>query len=116
MRIIIAAIVGGIIVFVWSAVAHIVTPLGTMGISSIPDSMMPGLAAAPASGMYFFPGMDMSHRPTAAEQKAFADKVKAGPSGLLIITKTSGATMDGSPLGGQFGATVVAALVAAILV
>jgi hypothetical protein len=116
MRIIIAAIVGGIIVFVWSAIAHIVTPLGTMGIQSLPDSMLPSLAAAPASGMYFFPGMDMSHRPTAEEQKAFNEKVKNGPSGLLIIRKSNGATMNGQTLGSQFAATVVAALIAAILV
>jgi hypothetical protein len=116
MRIIIAAIVGGIIVFVWSAVAHIVTPLGTMGIQSMPDAAVPGMNAVPASGMYFFPGMDMSHRPTAEEQKAFNQKVKAGPSGLLIIKKSNGATMDGSTLGSQFAATVVAALIAAILV
>jgi hypothetical protein len=118
MRIIIAAIVGGIIVFVWSAIAHIATPLGTMGITSMPDDprITQGLAALPSSGMYFFPGMDMSHRPTAEEQKAFTDKVKAGPSGLLIITKGNGATMSGATLGSEFASNVVAALIAAILV
>ena len=117
MRIIIAAIVGGIIVFVWSGIAHVVTPLGTMGITSMPDDprVAQGLAALPASGMYFFPGMDMSHRPTAAEQKAFNDKVKAGPSGLVILTKSNGATMTGATLCSQVLASIVAALVAAIL-
>jgi hypothetical protein len=109
--------VGGIIVFVWSAVSHIVTPLGSMGITPLPDSALPGVGAAvPASGMYFFPGMDMSHRPTGEQLNAFHDKIKNGPSGLLIVRKSNGATMNGQTLGGQFAATVAAGLVAAILV
>src|SRR5919206_4792059 len=110
MRIIIAAIVGGIIVFVWSAVSHIVTPLGSMGISSLPDSALPTVGAAvPASGMYYFPGMDMSHRPTPAEQKAYDEKVRTGPSGLLVIRKSNGATMGAETLGSEFFTNVVAA-------
>ena len=116
MRIIIAAIVGGIIVFVWSAVAHIVTPLGTMGIQSLPDSVTPSLGAVPSSGMYFFPGMDMSHRPTPEERKAFEQKVKSGPSGVLVITKSNGATMGPQQLGSELASNVIAALIAAIVV
>jgi hypothetical protein len=115
MRIIIAAIVGGIIVFVWSAVSHIVTPLGSMGISSLPDAMLPSVGAAPASGMYFFPGMDMSRRPTPAEAKAYDEKVRTGPSGLLVIRKSNGAAMNAATLGSEFFTNVVAALIAAML-
>src|SRR5262249_24735382 len=108
MRIIIAAIVGGIIVFLWSAVAHLFTPLGTMGTTSVPDSVIPGVSPVPSSGISFSPGLDRSHRPTPEEQKAYEQKVKSGPSGLLIITKGNGATISGSTLGSQPGASIVA--------
>ena len=118
MRIIIAAIVGGIIVFVWSAVAHIFTPLGTMGIKSLPDEarIVGTFSGVPASGMYFFPGMDMTRKPTAEEQKAYAEKIRTSPSGLLIITKSGGESMSPRQLGSEFASNVIAALIAAILV
>ena len=116
MRIIIAAIAGGLIVFVWSAVAHIVTPLGTMGISSLPDAMLPSVGGVPASGMYFFPGMEMTHRPTAEERKAFEAKLAGGPSGLLIIKKSGGEGMTPKTLGSELASNIIAALIAAILV
>jgi hypothetical protein len=118
MRIIIAAIVGGIIVFVWSAVAHIVTPLGTMGMSSLPDEthVMESLRAVPSSGMYYFPGMDMTKKPTPEEQKAYEAKLAGGPSGLLIIKTSGGEGMSPRALGSELASNVVAALIAAILV
>src|SRR5215813_13257763 len=118
MRVIVAAIVGGIIVFVWSAIAHLFTPLGTMGFSALPDEarVMESFRAVPSSGMYFFPYMDMKKKPTAEEQKAYEEKVKAGPSGILVITKGGGATMSGKSLGSEFASNVAAALIAALLV
>lgn len=118
MRIIIAAIVGGIIVFVWSAVAHIATPLGEMGLSTFPDDapMMQAFQNVPSSGMYFFPGMAMGRKPTPEEQKAWEQKIHTGPTGLLIITKGGGEAMSPRQLGSEFASNVVAALIAAILV
>ena len=117
MRIIIAAIVGGIIVFVWSAVAHIFTPLGGMGLSTLrDDSMLEQFKNVPSSGMYYFPRMDMTRRPTPEEQKAYAEKLRSGPSGLLIVTKSGGEAMSPRQLGTEFASNVVAALIAAILV
>ena len=57
-------IVGGVIVFVWSAVAHVATPLGTMGLKPLPDEtrQIASFTAIPSSGMYFFPGMDRSKK------------------------------------------------------
>ena len=117
MRVIIAAIVGGIIVFVWSAVAHIVTPLGKMGLSTMADdSMLEQFKSLPSSGMYFFPRMDMTRKPTAEEQKAYVEKVRSGPSGLLILTKSGGESMSPRQLGTELASNVIAALIAAILV
>ena len=37
MRVVIAAVVGGVVIFGWGAVSHMVLPLGTMGLSVMPD-------------------------------------------------------------------------------
>ncbi len=117
MRIIIAAIIGGLIVFFWSAVAHIFTPLGTMGLSILPDEarMMETFRSVPASGMYFFPGMDMHKKPSPEEQKAWEQKLHQGPSGLLIVTKGGGEAMSPRQLGTELVSNIVPALIAAIV-
>jgi hypothetical protein len=117
MRIIIAAIVGGLIVFLWGAVAHMATPLGEMGISTLPDEArsLESFTTVPASGMYFFPGMDMKKKPTPEEQKAWEAKIHAGPTGLLIIRKGPGEVMSPAQLGGELASNIAAALVASIL-
>ena len=116
MRIIIAAIVGGIIVFVWSAAAHIFTPLGRMGMSQLPNEtqVVQSLGGVPASGMYVFPWLSM--KPSSDEQKAWGEKYKAGPNGMIIITKSGGEVMSPRQLGSEFASNVIAALIAAILV
>jgi len=118
MRIIVAAIVGGLVVFIWGAVAHMATPLGEMGISTLPDEArsLESFTTVPASGMYFFPGMDMTRKPTPEEQKAWEAKIHAGPTGLLIIRKGPGEAMSPRQLGGELATNILAALVASILV
>ena len=36
MRLLLAGIVGGIVVFIWGAITHVVLPLGEMGIQNLP--------------------------------------------------------------------------------
>ena len=112
-RIAIAAIAGGVIVFVWSSIAHVLLPLGEMGISTLPNEA-PFIAALKGSkdGLYFFPGMDMSHKPTPEEQKAWEAKVQAGPTGILVYSER-GEAMSPRQLGSEFLSNVLAALVAA---
>jgi hypothetical protein len=113
-RIILAAILGGIIVFVWSAISHMFTPLGGMGLSILPneDPVVNALRAnVPKSGMYFFPGMDMSKEPT-PEWRA---KFKQGPSGLIVITAGPGQEMFPRQLGLELVTNIIGAYIAAIL-
>jgi|ERR1041385_6724826 hypothetical protein len=117
-RIILAAFLGGLIVFIWSAIAHIATPLGMAGLSMFPDDK-PMLDAfktnVPKSGMYFFPGMDMSHKPTEAEQKAWEARIQAGPTGLLVITTGPGSAMTPRQLILELVTNIIGAYIAAIL-
>jgi hypothetical protein len=86
MRIIIAAILGGIAMFAWTSVAHIATPLGSMGLQQIPDDapIVASLQGALGAnrGIYFFPSGGMATDD--ASQKAYAEKLKTSAEGLVI--------------------------------
>jgi hypothetical protein len=115
-RIVIAAIVGGLIVFVVSAICHMATPLGTAGMMIMPneDAVMDAMRAnLTESKVYFFPGMSMQAKPSDAEQKAWEEKVRRGPSGLIIYT--AGGTEPAFPkqLAIEFLTVVLSCFVAA---
>jgi len=114
-RLAIAAVAGGAIVFVWSAIAHTLLPLGEMGLSTLPNEA-PFVAALQGTktGLYFFPGMDMSRKPTAAEQAAWEAKIQAGPTGLLVYNER-GEAMSPRQLGSEFVSNVLAAAIAAFV-
>jgi hypothetical protein len=62
-RLLIGGIVGGLILFVWSAFSHIVLPIGAMGLRSLPNEnvVMPVMKdAIREPGLYMFPGMDLT--------------------------------------------------------
>ena len=91
-RVWLAGLLGAIGMFVWASIAHVVLPLGTVGISEIPNEA-PVLAAMQASigntsGLYFFPGMGVPPNASRDAQRAamqnYDQKLAALPSGLLI--------------------------------
>ena len=61
MRISLAGLLGAIAMFVWTSIAHIATPLATIGISRMSHeapvlaAMQDGVGAKP--GLYVFPGL-----------------------------------------------------------
>ena len=85
MRILLAGLAGAIAMFVWTSIAHIATPLGSVGFSQLPDEAavlgaMDGAIGA-KSGLYFYPWVDpkdpqMMQKTEAAE--------KAHGHGLLL--------------------------------
>jgi len=95
MRILLAAILGGIAMFAWSSIAHMALPLGETGVRQIPvesepavlNAMQTGLSASP--GFYIFPGM--GHDQKAMQE--YDKKLAAAPSGVLIY-HPAGASLD----------------------
>ncbi len=115
IRVILAGIVGGVVMFVWGAVAHMVLPIGEMGVRSLPTD--PALTTAMTTnikerGFYFFPPYDPKDKSDAA-MKAFEEKVKQGPNGVLIINPGPGEGMSPKKLGVEFGSNLAAAMLAA---
>jgi hypothetical protein len=71
--------------YVWSSLAHVVLPLGTVGLSQIPNEQ-PVLAALNASlgsngGLYIFPAMDPK-----GSMDDYSKKLATSPSGILAYT------------------------------
>src|SRR5438045_2202485 len=93
-RILLGGILGGIALFCWGALSHMVLQLGDAGLQSLPSEdaglvALRGVAKEP--GLYFFPGLDMKalkampKEQAEAANKAWTEKWKTGPRGLLII-------------------------------
>ena len=63
-RIVIAALVGGLAMFIWGAVSHMATPLGEAGFKTMPAASEPAVIGAlganvPDDGLYMFPGIGL---------------------------------------------------------
>jgi len=125
-RVISAGVLGGIALFIWGALSHMVFQLGDVGIQTLPSeaSTLPALGGAVKQpGLYFFPGIDLKATASLpkdqaeAVTKAWTVKWKAGPRGLLIIhpEATAAEPMSGATLGRQFGTDTCACLLVAFV-
>ena len=116
MRILLAGIIGGIAMFVWTSLAHVVLPLGHIGFSQIPNepqvtsTLQSSIGSKP--GLYFFPWMDPND-PNA--MKVQEEKLKTQPSGLLMYNPAGAAGMTPKMLVAEFVKEAVTALIAAFL-
>lgn len=101
-RIILAGVLGAIAMFIWTAIAHMVTPLGEAGIGEIPNeeavlAAMRGNIDA-KTGLYMFPGMglgpDATHAQHREAMKDYEAKLEKNPSGLLLYHPAGSRTID----------------------
>ena len=122
-RILLAGILGGIAMFVWASLAHMVLPLGQTGIKEIPNepsvlsAMRSGLGEK--SGFYMFPGMELGANPSREQQHAamehYGEKLAANPSGLLIYHPPGAKALTTGQLITEFLTEVVEALIVVFL-
>lgn len=114
-RVLFAGVLGGIAMFVWSSVAHIVLPLGAAGIQEIPNEQSllgpMGTTLGGTSGMYMFPAMGTA--PDAMQQ--YEKKLASSPSGLLIYHPAGAKAMTPGQLVTEFLTEFLQALLAAFL-
>ncbi len=116
MRILVAGILGGIEMFVWSSIAHMATPLANIGFSQMSheqgvlDALKQGVGDK--AGLYYFPWVDPSD-PKMMEKSARL--MKTNPSGMLIY-QPAGATFTMAPLlVKEFAKELAQSLIAAFL-
>ncbi len=92
MRILAAGILCGVVMFVWTSIAHLALGLGEAGISEIPNE--PAMLSAMQSsigqktGLYIFPGLGVGKNPSRQEKneamKNMNEKIAANPFGILM--------------------------------
>jgi hypothetical protein len=115
MRILIAGILGAIAMFVWMSIAHLATPLATIGFSQVhhEDQLMSAMRSAVDNkqGLFFYPWMNPKD-PNA--MKAQAEKLKTEPHGLLIYNP-AGADMSPGMLIAEFVKEAAISLISAFL-
>jgi hypothetical protein len=120
MKVLIAGVVGGLLVFCWSAVSHMALPLGEMGIeqsggpneAAILESLKADL---PASGLYMLPTADPSITDPKLQMEDAMQKWSAGPSAVINYRAEGMSAMGTQTLGKEAAANVLAALIAAIV-
>jgi hypothetical protein len=117
-RIVLAAVVGGILMFVWGFVSHTVLQIGDMGVKDLPSEGSTLLAlksSMTTRGVYFFPGLEGKDR-SEENLKALAEKYKAGPRGLIVFDPEPGLDMmSPKQLGIEAGSCIAACLLGAVL-
>jgi len=87
-RILIGGVVAGIVIFFWGFVAHMLLPLGELGLRSIPkeDELTAAIKKEVREpGLYLVPGRDMSKSQTQEEMEAYTAKITKGPYGFMVI-------------------------------
>ena len=122
-RIILAGVLGGIAMFVWSSVAHIVLPLGEIGIKEIPHETVVldtlKTALGDAHGLYLYPGMGVGPNASREQKHAAMDqygqKLAANPSGILIYHPPGAQALTPRQLGTEFITEFLEAVLAAFL-
>ncbi len=112
MRILLAGLLGGIAMFVWSTIAHVATPLGTAGISTLPDEQVTMNAVAASMGdqrgIYLFPDMRPGH-------PGATNPAKEGPLGFLVYRPHASYALDPANLIIEFATELCEAIIAAFL-
>jgi hypothetical protein len=75
-RVLLAGLLGGIAMFVWTSLAHMVLPLGAAGFKEIPNepAVLASMRASlgDQSGLYFFPGLGLGPDATPQQKQAAA--------------------------------------------
>jgi hypothetical protein len=122
-RIILAGILGGLAMFIWTSIAHIATPLGMTGIKVIPNEQAV-LSAMQTTlgnerGFYLFPGTGAPVDAPQAQQRAamanYQQILDKNPSGILIYKPAGEKAVTPSQLASEFGFQFFEALMLAIL-
>jgi hypothetical protein len=100
-KIIIAGILAAVVMYIWSSIAHVVLPIGEMGISSTANEQAV-LSAMKANisepGLYFLPGHEimtpefkaMPKAQQDAAMKAFQEKAATMPSAIMVYRPVAG--------------------------
>ena len=118
VRIVLAAILGGVLMFVWGAVSHMLLPFERNALKPLPNEaqVLSTLSAnIDQPGMYYFPWIDMYGKAPPQQQAEWELKLASGPSGLLVYKPNGGEAMSPRQLVTEFVSNLLAAFLGALL-
>jgi hypothetical protein len=123
MKIVIAGVLGGIVMFIWTSIAHMALPLGEAGIREMPnESTLLGAmysAIGEQAGLYIFPSPGVRKNATREEKneamKRMSEKVATNPSGILMYHAPGRPFTFGKWLGIEFGSELIEAILVVFL-
>jgi hypothetical protein len=123
MKIVFAGVLGGIVMFIWTSVAHMFLPLGEAGIGEIPNgSALLGAMQSnigEQSGLYIFPGPGVGKNATRQEKneamKRMPEKMAANPSGILMYHAPGRPFTFGKWLGIEFATELLESILVVFL-
>ena len=123
MKLLIAGVAGGVVMFLWGFVAHMLLPLGEAGLTGLPyqDQILPMISGhIKEPGFYMFPWPESppgTPMPVNAESRKKVEELyKTSPHGLLVFHPAGGAMLTGGQLATEFATNVASSLIAAFLV
>lgn len=100
LRVVLAGLLGGVVLFIWLGIAHMALPLGRAGVSQLPaDTPLTQAMKAnvPSAGLYIFPGLGVPIDASSADRHAampdYEKRYAAGPVGLLVYKPVGGEMM-----------------------
>lgn len=122
-RVLLAGLLGGLAMYIWTAIAHLITPLGEAGIKEIPNeaAVLSAMRSSlgESSGLYLFPGMGLGPDATSQQKQAamqqYSEKLAANPSGILMYNPPGGQALAPRQFIAEFVKELIEALLAALL-
>jgi hypothetical protein len=123
MKILLAGILGGIAMFLWTSIAYMALPLGEAGIGEIPNesavlSTMES-SIGDQTGLYVFPGLGVGKNASRQEKneamKHMNEKIAANPSGILMYHAPGRPFAFGKALGIEFATELLEAILVVFL-
>jgi hypothetical protein len=123
MKILLAGILGGIVMFIWTSIAHMALPLGEAGLGEIPNesAVLSAMQSniGEQTGLYIFPGTGLGKNATRQEKgeamKHMGEKLAANPSGILMYHAPGRQLALGKLLGVEFGTELLEAILVVFL-
>jgi len=123
MKVLLAGILGGIVMFIWTSIAHMALPLGEAGLGEIPNesAVLSAMQSniGDQTGLYVFPGPGLGKNATRREKeeamKHMGEKIATNPSGILMYHAPGRQLMLGKLLGVEFGTELLEAILVVFL-
>ncbi len=118
IRVLIAAVAGAVVLFVWGTVSWTVLPWHTATLNTLPNeqTVVGALKAQlPHTGVYYFPACPADYDDTEAVEQWTA-RHKQGPIGLMFYQAQGAEPMPGSMFGVGFALDLIATFVMAWIV